>query len=280
MFVRCCCFLLLLSSCASEAPPPNETEPARVAPPAADPSPCGPDHAALAAAEAGVAVLRAREPASVAVLVVRAEDGCEVATLGDVDAALNPGSVLKPLVMAAALTDGLDPTATHDGMSLTDVIVRSSNDGMGPAYAALGDADLATWSERLGWAGDVRMHRATVPPRDVARGYLALVDPTDATFTADAARRVRAMLEAAVGPDGTGRRASESPVPVAGKTGTSLLATSEPPDDTRVTFVGWAPADEPEFVVFVTAARPDGRAFAGELAAPAFAAIVTELFAP
>jgi len=274
----CSLSLLLLSSCASEAPPSPETE---AASPAADPPPppCAPDPSVVAATEAGADALREHEPSSVALLVLRVEDGCEVAAVGMVDVVLNPGSALKPLVMAAALTDGLDPAAKHGDLSMTDVLVRSSNEGMAPAYAELGEDGLRRWSEGLGWEGDVRDHTISALPRDVARGYLALVDGGDATFTSDAASRVREMLKAAVGHDGTGRRASAAPVPVAGKTGTSLMASEDEPEDTRVTFVGWSPADDPQYVVFVSAARPQGRPYAGAVAAPAFAAVIEALYA-
>lgn len=70
---------------------------------------------------------------------------------------------------------------------------------------------------------------------------------------------------------------------IAGKTGTAQIPTAGGylEDETIVSFVGYAPADDPRFVVLIKLDRPDPKisAWATYTAAPAFAEIATRLFA-
>ena len=69
---------------------------------------------------------------------------------------------------------------------------------------------------------------------------------------------------------------------VAGKSGTAQIPTKEgyTEDDTIVTFVGYAPADDPRFVILVKLDRPDPTIsrWAGYTAAPTFAQVARRLF--
>ncbi len=68
---------------------------------------------------------------------------------------------------------------------------------------------------------------------------------------------------------------------IAGKTGTAQIPSKEGYDETRTiaTFVGYAPADDPAFVVLVKLDKSDVSVWATETAAPAFYRIADRLFA-
>ncbi len=69
---------------------------------------------------------------------------------------------------------------------------------------------------------------------------------------------------------------------VAGKSGTAQIPTEQgyTEDDTIVTFTGFAPADDPRFVILVKLDRPDPSIsrWAGYTAAPTFAQVARRLF--
>jgi len=67
---------------------------------------------------------------------------------------------------------------------------------------------------------------------------------------------------------------------LAGKTGTAQIPTGTGTYDlnqTNTSFVGWGPADDPRFIVFVWLERPETSIWASEVAAPLFADIVERL---
>ncbi len=177
----------------------------------------------------------------------------------------------------------------HASMSVEDVLVASSNVGAGKIVREVGDAPIARIFDEVGarvgdparsWlvhgAGiDVRMS-----PRALAGAYAAFanggfaIDPTaDGSgrrrriVSEVSARAVLAMLEAAVGDEGTGRRARVEGLRVAGKTGTTA--------DHAAVFAGVAGRGDPRWVIVVRAEAPD--AWGGGLAAPAFARVAAAL---
>jgi cell division protein FtsI (penicillin-binding protein 3) len=92
------------------------------------------------------------------------------------------------------------------------------------------------------------------------------------------ADRMAYMLEAVVGPGGTAPLGQIEGFRVAGKTGTAQRAN---PDcgcydggGYVTTFVGFAPADDPQYVVAVDLERPTSAAEGGQVAAPVFADIM------
>jgi cell division protein FtsI/penicillin-binding protein 2 len=89
------------------------------------------------------------------------------------------------------------------------------------------------------------------------------------------AARVRKMLEGVLAPGGT---ASEVEVPgytLAGKTGTAEKVIDGEYSDSRfiASFVGFAPADNPELLVAIMVDEPKGDYYGGTVAAPAFGEI-------
>jgi cell division protein FtsI (penicillin-binding protein 3) len=94
----------------------------------------------------------------------------------------------------------------------------------------------------------------------------------------DTADDLAYMLEAVVGPEGTAPLAAIDGFRVAGKTGTAQRANPETGGYAGggyvTTFAGFAPADDPRYVVAVDLERPTSNAEGGQVAAPVFAEIM------
>src|SRR5215211_708657 len=94
----------------------------------------------------------------------------------------------------------------------------------------------------------------------------------------DTADKMAYMLEAVVGPGGTAPLGEIEGFRVAGKTGTAQRANPEcncyEGGGYVTTFVGFAPADDPQYVVAVDLERPTSDAEGGQVAAPVFADIM------
>ena len=99
----------------------------------------------------------------------------------------------------------------------------------------------------------------------------------DKVLSTRTARAVRAMLEAAVQPGGTGPRARVMGWRVAGKTGTAHKPEngSYAADKYIASFVGFAPVSAPRLVIAVMIDEPAGRDYyGGTVAAPVFAQVM------
>lgn len=91
-------------------------------------------------------------------------------------------------------------------------------------------------------------------------------------------RKIRAMLELAVGREGTGAAARVPDYRVAGKTGTVRKLTAAGYVDNRYVawFAGFAPASSPRLVMVVLIDEPTrGGYYGGQIAAPVFARVMT-----
>lgn len=93
----------------------------------------------------------------------------------------------------------------------------------------------------------------------------------------EVASQVGAMLEAVTSEDGTARNASIPGYRVAGKTGTADRYDERLGRYSGVTssFIGYAPADDPELVVGVIIDRPSTGFWGGTVAAPVFTDVMT-----
>ncbi|SFP35899.1 peptidoglycan synthetase FtsI [Geodermatophilus dictyosporus] len=124
-----------------------------------------------------------------------------------------------------------------------------------------------------------------IPPRLV--GSVTAPDGTTTTPEApeptrvvseDTADALAYMLEAVVGPGGTAPLAQVEGYRVAGKTGTAQRPNPEcncyAGGGYVTTFVGFAPADDPQYVVAVDLERPSSDAEGGQVAAPVFADVM------
>ncbi|SDO68688.1 penicillin-binding protein 2 [Geodermatophilus sp. DSM 45219] len=103
---------------------------------------------------------------------------------------------------------------------------------------------------------------------------------TTQVLSESTAEDVAYMLEAVVGPGGTAPLAQVDGFRVAGKTGTAQRANPEcncyAGGGYVTTFVGFAPADDPQYVVAVDLERPGSDAEGGQVAAPVFADILRQ----
>lgn len=93
----------------------------------------------------------------------------------------------------------------------------------------------------------------------------------------ETAAQVRRIMAGVTEPGGTGTRAAVPGYQVAGKTGTAQkvdpVTGGYSPDKRVSSFVGFVPADKPALVISVTVDEPQGKAYGGLVAAPAFAKI-------
>ncbi|MDQ3726127.1 MAG: penicillin-binding protein 2 [Actinomycetota bacterium] len=89
------------------------------------------------------------------------------------------------------------------------------------------------------------------------------------------AAEVREMLEGVLAPGGTASEISVPGYTLAGKTGTAEIAEDGEYSDTNyvASFIGFAPAENPQLLAAVIVDRPQGEIYGGSVAAPAFGQI-------
>ena len=92
---------------------------------------------------------------------------------------------------------------------------------------------------------------------------------------AKVARQVREMLEGVLAPGGTASEVSVPGYTLAGKTGTAQVAEDGGYSETRyvASFIGFAPAQNPQLLAAVIVNEPQGEIYGGSVAAPAFGQI-------
>jgi cell division protein FtsI (penicillin-binding protein 3) len=95
-----------------------------------------------------------------------------------------------------------------------------------------------------------------------------MVDPAVAV-------QVREMLEGVLAPGGTASEVSVPGYSLAGKTGTAEVAENGTYSETKyvASFMGFAPAENPQLLVGVIVDQPQGEIYGGSVAAPAFGEI-------
>lgn len=101
---------------------------------------------------------------------------------------------------------------------------------------------------------------------------------TTRVVSAETAKQVRDMLEAVVGKGGTGENAKIPGYRVGGKTGTAAYVdpnTGRYSRDVVASFIGMAPADNPQLVVAVSLVAPQHGRYGGEIAARVFKKVTT-----
>ncbi len=94
-------------------------------------------------------------------------------------------------------------------------------------------------------------------------------------FSAQVAAEVREMLEGVLGPGGTASEVSVPGYTLAGKTGTAEVAEDGTYSESKYvsSFVGFAPAKNPQLLAAVIVDQPQGEIYGGTVAAPAFGEI-------
>jgi cell division protein FtsI (penicillin-binding protein 3) len=101
---------------------------------------------------------------------------------------------------------------------------------------------------------------------------------TTRVVSPETAVQVRAMLESVVGEGGTAPMAAIPGYRVGGKTGTAQYvnpATGRYGNGVIASFIGMAPADNPQLVVAVNLVNPRNGRFGGELAGPVFKTVMS-----
>jgi cell division protein FtsI (penicillin-binding protein 3) len=128
--------------------------------------------------------------------------------------------------------------------------------------------------------GGVRIEPRLVRSVTSPDGSIRQAEKPESTrvISTDTAKKMAYMLEAVVGPGGTAPLGQIEGFRVAGKTGTAQRANPEcncyEGGGYFTTFVGFAPADDPQYVVAVDLERPTSSAEGGQVAAPVFADIL------
>ncbi len=90
------------------------------------------------------------------------------------------------------------------------------------------------------------------------------------------ATQMRLMMESVVGPEGTAPEAAIAGYRVAGKTGTAMRANGNGRySGYTASFIGFAPADAPRYVVSVVVQAPQGQHFGGMVAGPVFKKVMS-----
>ncbi len=94
---------------------------------------------------------------------------------------------------------------------------------------------------------------------------------TTQVVSAQTATQMRLMMESVVSPDGTAPEAAIPGYRIAGKTGTAMRPDGHGGySGYTASFIGFAPADAPRYVVSVVVQAPQGQHFGGVVAAPVF----------
>jgi cell division protein FtsI (penicillin-binding protein 3) len=99
----------------------------------------------------------------------------------------------------------------------------------------------------------------------------------DRVVSAETAQQLRIMMESVVSGQGTAPSAAIPGYRVAGKTGTAMRYNSACACYSGYTasFIGFAPADAPKYVISVTIQDPKGAHYGGSLAGPVFKKVMT-----
>jgi cell division protein FtsI (penicillin-binding protein 3) len=166
-------------------------------------------------------------------------------------------------------------------------ILQGSEDwnGIRAANIAIGQGVSVTTLQMASIYQAIANDGVRVPPRIVeavtgADGRVTeTADPEGTRVISETtAEKMAYMLEAVVGPEGTAPLGQIEGFRVAGKTGTAQRANPEcncyAGGGYVTTFVGFAPADDPQYVVAVDLERPSSDAEGGQVAAPVFADIL------
>ncbi|MEJ6574203.1 MAG: penicillin-binding protein 2 [Actinomycetes bacterium] len=112
---------------------------------------------------------------------------------------------------------------------------------------------------------------------DASGNYIPAKDQqTKRVVSAETAKEIRKMLESVVSENGTAPTAAIPGYRVAGKTGTAMRFNSNCSCYSGYTasFIGFAPADKPAYVVSVTIQDPQGMHWGGALGGPVFAEVM------
>jgi cell division protein FtsI (penicillin-binding protein 3) len=126
-------------------------------------------------------------------------------------------------------------------------------------YSAIADGGILKQPQLIERIGDRTIHEP--------RGHRVI--------DAGVAAQVREMLEGVLAPGGTASEVSVPGYTLAGKTGTAQVAENGTYSETKyiASFIGFAPAQNPQLLAAVIVDQPQGEIYGGSVAAPAFGKI-------
>lgn len=174
---------------------------------------------------------------------------------------------------------GQRPNLGLDGESKGILHPASQWSDINEATIAYGQGVSVTAVQMAAALGAIANHGVYVAPSLISGTVdsTGTVTPASApeehrVIKASTARKVARMMEAVTGPNGTGAEAAIPGYNVAGKTGTAnrvdpLCSCYR---GYTVSFGGFAPADDPRFVVYVVIQNPQGAAGGGATTGPVF----------
>jgi len=126
-------------------------------------------------------------------------------------------------------------------------------------YQAIADGGILKQPQLIEKIGDEKVHEP--------KGHRVI--------NAAVAAQVREMLEGVLQAGGTASEVSVPGYTLAGKTGTAQVAENGTYSETKyvASFIGFAPAQDPQLLVAVIVDQPQGEIYGGSVAAPAFGKI-------
>ena len=124
-----------------------------------------------------------------------------------------------------------------------------------------------------------RRRSSRPPPKPTARSFPPPRPTSSRVVSEDTAVKLSRMMEEVTGPDGTASAARIKGYRVAGKTGTADRYDEKIKGYNGFTasFIGYAPAENPKYVVGVFIQKPSAGMFGGMLAGPVFNQVMTYL---
>jgi cell division protein FtsI/penicillin-binding protein 2 len=162
-----------------------------------------------------------------------------------------------------------------NGWSLSDLGTNSFGQGIAVTPLQMANAVAAI-------ANDGKLMRPYVVAARIADGKVQVTQPTiiGEPIQASTAHTLTQVLVEVVNQGNSAARVAG--YAIAGKSGTAQIPTKDgyTEDETIVTFVGYAPADDPRLVILVKLDRPDPTIsmWANYTAAPIFAQVARRLF--
>jgi cell division protein FtsI (penicillin-binding protein 3) len=110
-----------------------------------------------------------------------------------------------------------------------------------------------------------------------AQGHYTPAKPRKSTrvVSAETAQTMRLMMESVVSANGTAPSAAIPGYRIAGKTGTAQRVVNGKYSGYTASFIGFAPADKPKYVISVTIQAPQGMHWGGVLGGPVFKQVMS-----
>lgn len=254
----------------------------------------------------------------------------------------DPGSIIKPIVIAKALDDGIiKPNTVFDthpyyvgpklikddhaysSMTVTEIITHSSDVGTSKIALKYNPSQLYSYYKSVGFGTKLKTgfpgetNGILLPERkwtkvdqalmsygygisvsllQMAHSYLIFTNngcQPDVTFLKESqsnisckqiikpstAQIMRDILMSTT-EDGTAKNAKVVGLKVAGKTGTAqkLIKGKYYNNKHIASFVGFAPADKPKYIVAIMFDEPKNGYYGAQIAAPVFSGIITDLY--